>query len=48
MSAVADIWSRRDLFAALDDGQLSVALLDVVYPEPLPTGQAIWHRRASC
>jgi glyoxylate/hydroxypyruvate reductase A len=33
----------EDLLAALDDRQLSAAVLDVVDPEPLPTGNALWH-----
>lgn len=33
---------EQDLLSALDDGQLSEAILDVVKPEPLPTGHPFW------
>ncbi|MCP1241894.1 glyoxylate/hydroxypyruvate reductase A [Acetobacter lambici] len=34
---------QSDLLRALDDGTLCGAVLDVVTPEPLPQGDALWH-----
>lgn len=33
-----------DLIAALDEGQLGAAILDVTEPEPLPVGHPLWSR----
>lgn len=33
---------EQDLLSALDDGQLSQAVLDVVTPEPLPSDNPLW------
>ncbi|MET0365590.1 MAG: glyoxylate/hydroxypyruvate reductase A [Sphingobium sp.] len=39
---------EQDLLAALEDGQLAQAILDVVKPEPLPPAHAFWrHPRIS-
>ncbi|RCS22558.1 glyoxylate/hydroxypyruvate reductase A [Phyllobacterium salinisoli] len=34
--------NHQDLIAALDNGQLSSAVIDVTDPEPLPPGHAFW------
>jgi glyoxylate/hydroxypyruvate reductase len=34
---------QADLLAALDDGRLSAAILDVCEPEPLPRGHPFWN-----
>jgi glyoxylate/hydroxypyruvate reductase A len=33
---------EQDLLSALDEGQISQAVLDVVTPEPLPTDHPFW------